>query len=74
MAGDECVKEWKAGVPQLAESQARSPVLLPARTKQANAAAESSGALPFLSLKSSLIPSAAEQCLTEAHNHFMAQI
>lgn len=27
-----------------------------------------------LSLKSSLILSAAEQCLTGAHNHFMAQI
>lgn len=61
------------GVPQLANSQVRGPFSLLALTKPENSKAESGDAKAPL-LESSLILSAAEQCCTGEHNHFMAQI
>lgn len=66
-------KRMVGGRAAAGKQSSAQPLSLLAYTKQANTRAESCDA-HSLSLKSSLILSTAEQCLTGAHNHFMAQI
>lgn len=75
VVGDGCVKEWREGVAQLANIQVCSTFYYGLIWSKHTLRERCSSRMLSLSLplKSSLILSEAEQCLTGAHNHFMTQ-
>lgn len=73
VVGDECVKEWGEGVRHRSWQTVKRAAPFTAGLYKASKHS-SMERRHSLSLKSSLILSTAEQCLTGAYNHFKAQI